>query len=403
MPPSTQKVGSGTTCPVCKSADLHPFFEQTDVPVVCNQLLASPEDARAVSLGDVSLAYCASCGSIANYAFDPEKMDYDASYDNALHFSGEFQKFANALAARLVKDHSLNGKRVAEIGCGDGYFLRLLLEHGVGSAVGYDPSMSDGRADKLPQQDALTILPVAFGDQQLPDDIEAVVCRHVLEHIPDPISFLSAIRKTIGNRPCVMYFEVPNAKWLLESDSIWDVIYEHVTYWTPPALSHALRRAGFTPTNVQTGFNDQFLQIEAWPANDTDTDTSPFAGALEETRQAMLSFEASAARELGDWQKRLSDLHANGGTAALWGAGSKGVTFLNVVPAAADAITCVVDVNTRKHGMYVAGTAHPIVPPDRLVEAKPNLIIVANEIYLNEIRAMVEAMGLTPEFAVIVG
>lgn len=403
MAPLVEEIREVPSCPVCQSVDLHYFFEQKNVPVVCNQLLASAEDAGAAKLGDLRLAYCSECGSIANYAFDPSKIGYDARYDNALHFSEKFKLFANRLAARLVKDHDLKGKRIAEIGCGDGYFLRLLLDHGVGSAIGYDPSMAEGRLDKLPRREGLTILPEAFGDQRLPDDIEAVFCRHVLEHIPKPLPFLSAIRSTIGDRSCVMYFEVPNARWMLESDSIWDVIYEHVTYWTPPALSYALRCAGFTPINVQTDFNDQYLMIEARPSDKSDTGGMAFAQALKDAGQSAARFGASAARELDAWQTRLSRLKDSGGRAALWGAGSKGVTFLNVVPAASAAIDCVVDVNPRKHGMFVSGTAHPIVSPNRLAETDPDLILVANEIYLDEIRATVELMGLTPEFAVIAG
>ena len=403
MDTQTGQVSKGTSCQVCGSHDVVVFFEQSNVPVICNQLLATEDAAKEAKLGDVSLGHCAHCGAIVNYAFDPDRLDYNASYDNALHFSNEFQKFADRLAARLIHSYNLEGEMVAEIGCGDGYFLRLLLERGIGSAIGYDPSMSSGRLEKLPQQDGLTIIPEAFGQQELPDTVMAVLCRHVLEHIPDPDPFLSAIRSTIGERSCVTYFEVPNARWMLESDSLWDVIYEHVTYWTPEALTFAMNRAGLHPFNVETDFTDQYLMVEASPAVPTKPLELDHATTVQQTRQTAIAFGNSASRELQIWQERLSELSVAGGKAVLWGGVSKGVTFLNTVPASAKSIAAVIDVNDRKQGMYVSGTAHPITAPNDLAEIAPQLILVSNEIYLNEIKAMTAQMGLEPEFLTIAG
>ena len=49
------------------------------------------------------------------------------------------------LAAGLVARHGLAGKHVIEIGCGDGYMLDLMAQHGVASATGFDPSMAGKR------------------------------------------------------------------------------------------------------------------------------------------------------------------------------------------------------------------------------------------------------------------
>jgi 2-polyprenyl-3-methyl-5-hydroxy-6-metoxy-1,4-benzoquinol methylase len=73
-----------------------------------------------------------------------------------------------------------------------------------------------------------------------------IACRHVLEHIADPATFLRQIRAWIGNRlDTVIFFEVPNALYVLRSMSIWDFIYEHVTYFTPPALAYLFGHCGF--------------------------------------------------------------------------------------------------------------------------------------------------------------
>ena len=46
-----------------------------------------------------------------------------------------------------------------------------------------------------------------------------------------------------------------------------------------------------------------------------------------------------------------------------------------------------VDINPHKHGKYLAGSGHQIVGPDALVEIKPDVVVVMNPIYVEEIRA----------------
>jgi hypothetical protein len=83
----------------------------------------------------------------------------------------------------------------------------------------------------------------------------------------------------------------------------------------------------------------------------------------------------------------------------VWGAGSKGVTFLNILPNSHQ-ISYVVDINPRKHGMFVAGSGQKIVPPSFLVEYRPDVVVVMNAIYIDEIRRTMEDLGLSVEYVV---
>ncbi|MCP4305944.1 MAG: class I SAM-dependent methyltransferase, partial [bacterium] len=191
-------------------------------------------------------------------------LDYGPGYENALHYSSVFQGFAADLANKLTKKYDLTEGHIAEIGCGDGHMLDLMVQNGVKSAVGFDPSAPESKRGNV------TIFSEYFVANRLQSDVSAILCRHVLEHLPDPLHLLADVRHAIGGRNCPVYFEVPNAEWMLESLSIWDVIYEHVTYWTIPAIRTLFRRAGFEPTNIEPGFGRQFLMIEAVPAEPCD-------------------------------------------------------------------------------------------------------------------------------------
>jgi hypothetical protein len=84
----------------------------------------------------------------------------------------------------------------------------------------------------------------------------------------------------------------------------------------------------------------------------------------------------------------------------VWGVGSKGVTFLNVMSAGHETVPYCVDLNPRKHGQFVVGTGQQIVPPAFLREYRPDLVIVMNGIYESEIRQACREYGVDCELAV---
>ena len=80
----------------------------------------------------------------------------------------------------------------------------------------------------------------------------------------------------------------------------------------------------------------------------------------------------------------------------IWGAGSKGVNFLNALKDSG--IEYAVDLNTRKQGKYVAEAGVQIVSPTFLKEYQPDIIVIMNPIYKHEIRSISKELGLTAEF-----
>ena len=70
---------------------------------------------------------------------------------------------------------------------------------------------------------------------------------------------------------------------------------------------------------------------------------------------------------------------------AIWGAGSKGVAFLTTLGVRSE-VAFAVDINPHKHGFFMPGTGHEVVGPERLREAPPDVVVVMNPIYVEEIR-----------------
>jgi len=391
--------GSGYACPSCNGGGVSDVVSLKHQPVLCNQLWRSEADARAAPTASIDLAFCPDCTLLANRSFQPDKIAYTACYENALHFSPRFRAFAEELGEGLISRHGLKGGRIIEIGCGDGYFLDLMVRLGAATATGFDPAMAD-RTTSFVQSPNVRIVADAFREGQLQTDFNALICRHVLEHIPEPLVFMKDIRDAIRDRSCVVYFEVPNGEWILRTSSIWDVIYEHVTYWTVPAIETLFWRAGFRPLNIRSAYGDQFLSIEAVP-DTPDPDYLPAAAVRQQMWDLQEGMRERAAEKLDYWNRRIGDLSHESRQAALWGAGSKGVTFANAMAQVGDCLVALVDLNTRKHGGFVPGAALPVIAPEELCDLLVSDVLVSNDIYLDEIQHRLEDLGLDCAVAAI--
>lgn len=389
---STNAASLQRSCPVCGVDPGDPFVTLTNLPVHTNVLWESREEALRAPRGDLVLASCESCGLIWNTAFDADLLNYDSDYENSLHFSPTFQRYAEALADRLIERYGVRGKTVVEIGSGKGEFLTLICAKGGNRGIGFDPSY-DGESDRAAVAD-VGFRRELYTEASATEDADLVVCRHVLEHVEDPLSFLEAVRRAVSGPETTLYFEVPAAEHLLRQAAAWDVIYAHVTIFGETALRRLFERAGFRVLDTGFSFENQYLWIEAVPAAGARRqaeDRPP-----EKLRELVDSFARAVEDKRRLWERRLTDVGANGAV-AVWGAGAKGATFLNLVPGG-DRISTVVDVNPRKHGKHVAGTGQLISSPEELASNAPDVecVIVMNPIYRDEIAEQVAGRGLSP-------
>lgn len=378
------------SCPVCGENAEIAVSDPVEAPVFCNQLFRTRAEALAAPRGTIELKFCPRCGHVFNAAFDPSLVQYSPEYENTLHCSGQFRAYASSLVDGLLRRYPIEHGTIVEVGCGDGQFLTELSERAQATGVGFDPSYQ-GASGAV--NGRVQIHRVRFGEQAFKLEPSLVCCRHVLEHIGTPGPFLALLRAAAPMGTSV-FFEVPNALYTMRDGGIWDVLYEHCGYFTPQSLQACFELAGFSVCAVEETFAGQFLTLHG-VMREKPAFAAQLAGAHDSSLLALAEqFRVFYAQKTRGFRAQLAELRDNGRKVAVWGAGTKGVMFLNTVGTGEEVA---IDLNPKKHGMFIAGTGQPILAPSSLQAAAPDVVFVMNPVYAEEIRGALLELGLSPE------
>jgi len=359
------------------------------MPVHVGLLWSTREAAQSCDKAEMALSLCSHCGYVWNASFDIGLMAYEQDYDNALHHSPKFSTWEADLAKGLVQRHGLRGRRLAEIGPGDGRFLASLCIEGGNTGIGFEPGHNPDRVSELVAQADVEIHDeYADADSLRGYDVDFVSSRHVLEHIPEPMMLIDTVRGGIVEGGGV-YLEVPNFSWALDRGAFEDLMYEHCGYYTPETLAHLMTRAGFSQVRAEPTFDGLFAAAEATVAGGESTNEAINPRVVERIRGDVHALSDRIDAVGADFAARRNE----GQRLAAWGGGARAVGLMNLVPAA-DAVEWVVDINPRKQGTFVTGTGHSIVAPEVLKDVRPDAVLVVNPVYTDEIATMLSELGV---------
>ena len=383
-------------CPNCRGRGLAVFYSVQGVPVHSCLLMTDRQEALAFPTGDLELAFCPACGFVTNTRFDEKVHRYSVQYESTQVYSSCFNAFARSLAAHVVERYGLRDKTVLEIGCGNGEFIALMCELGPMTGIGIDPAFRPERGPKG-LEDRLRFIQDFYSEAYTHLRCDVVCCRHTLEHIGPAHRFMAMIRRTLNGQDApLVFFEVPDVLRVLEEGAFWDLYYEHCSYFTAGSLARLFRATGFRIHELSLDYDDQYIVLNAYPADQPPEPAEPLERDLDQISRAVTRFSEVCSRVQGRWMDRLHKASARGGRVVLWGSGSKAVAFLTTL-GITDPIRYVVDINPNKHGKYMPGTGQEIVGPAFLKDYRPDLVIAMNPIYRHEIQRDLDRLDVRAE------
>lgn len=396
-PTGTYTMQYSITCPSCQSSLMDVFHEVKSVPSNSCILLQTREEAVNYPTGDIRLGFCKQCGFISNVAFNSELTEYSGRYEETQGFSDIFNEFHKNLAARLIDRYDLHGKNILEIGCGKGEFLLMLCEMGGNIGVGFDPGFVEDRVQNNDMALRTTFIKDFYYEKYTAYQGDFVCCKMTLEHIHPTAEFIGTVRRSIGDRAdTIVFFQIPDVTRILRDCAFEDVYYEHCSYFSPGSLGRLFRQCGFDVLDIATEYGDQYLTIEARPSIDSEKMPHPNENDLDLISTYVEQFPTKFQEKKMQWEQRLADYKNQGKKVVLWGSGSKGVSFLTTLNLA-DSIDYVVDINPYRQGYFMSGTGQEIISPDFLNQYDPDVVIIMNPIYRDEIATSLLQRGLHPE------
>jgi SAM-dependent methyltransferase len=388
-----------TGCPVCGSHDFFCFFHLENYPVSVGILYETQAEALKSPCGDINLNFCNTCSYIGNWSYRPELLRFDQRYDVTLHHSPVYQQFITSLVDRLINTYGIKHKNIIDIGCGNGKFLQEICERGGNCGIGIDPSAPWEIHGHCAGD--IKLIQDFYSERYADLEADLVCCRHILELVADPKDLLGKIRQGVAQSPhTVTYLEVPHGAHTFKEGVIWNISYPNSGYFYPEALSTLAQQTAFEVLSLGPCFtDDQYLGIDLKPGalGARPLSTLP---QVEAHRQDIELFSQSYQDTFSFWQAKLRHLEATGRKVSAWCAGTRAISFFSFL-GIRDAIPVVVDINPGRQGKFLPVTGQKVVAPEFLKEFQPEVIIVTNKTFLQEIQEQVAGLGLESEFLLL--
>lgn len=352
-------------CRVCDSLRLEPVVDLGSQPW-CNNFLTKNEIGRE-PFYPLRVVYCRDCATAQlDFTVKKEVMFGDHTYLSGVTKSLEahFAAVAEEVDNRFFKDRAT--KSVLDIGSNDGTQLKIF------QALGYEVLgvESSKKTAKIANDSGVPTLNAFFNQETMRSigrQFDVFNAAGVFFHLEELHSVCEAIREGL-KQDGVFVVQFLYMKSIMENLAFDQIYHEHLLYYTLATIEKLLNRhglamfdAGLAP--IHGGSIIGFISRK---------DTRPVSDRLRTMREEE---NASGCNEIGayrDFAERIKRMKEDnlaflrnakqaGKRVFGFGAPVKGNTMLNYFGVGPDLISCLVEKNSLRRGLYSPGMHIPVV------------------------------------------
>ena len=377
------------------------LFELTSAPASAQDI----PDAKEVQNDEgvtLHLRQCSGCGLVQ---FDCEPVAYYRDVIRAGGGSSTMRELRASQYRHLIETYHLEGKTFFEAGCGRGEFLKFLQEFPVeiygmehkadlvetarkeGLRVWREfPEREDQRFGHSPEA---SMLPESgWSVPEKPFDV--FLSFNFLEHQPRPDIMLKAIWNNLAEDGMGLV-TVPSLEYILEKGSYYELIRDHIAYYTFDTLRALLNHCGFEVLEEEMINRDTLSMIvrkTAMPETDADAGAEG-VGAM--TADASIIAPLTEGYEIVTAEVRaLTDrLAREGKRLAMWGASHQGFTLASTSELGKH-LAYIIDSAPFKQGRFAPASHVPIMAPDHYFEEPVDAVLIVAPGYTDEIAGIIK-------------
>lgn len=335
----------------------------------------------------LDLCQCKKCG-LVQFAVDPVYYYKDViragggttTMRNLRH--DEYKKLLQAM-----RDNGIEGRRIVEVGCGRGEFLAMWSDLDDEDTAKLDLMGIENSADlvKTGQNNGLNICKnFAEGDNIYSEQkFDAFVQFNFLEHQPYPADMLRNIWKNLKDKALGLV-TVPSFEYIIENDGYYELMRDHIAYYTIDTMSYLFENNGFKVLNSRF-VNRDTIELLVEKVNMPESEVAPSEIKSVDVSNLKENFsEIKAVIE-----KHVNELNTSGKKLAIWGASHQTFT-LAATTELNGKVSYIIDSADFKQGKYSPVSHLLIASSDYFFENPVDEILIVAPGYTDEIAGIIK-------------
>lgn len=329
---------------------------------------------------------CGECFLVQLEEFvEPEQIFREYAYFSS--YSDSWLQHARDFVGSMVERLALDARsQVLELASNDGYLLQYFVERGV-PVLGIEPAAN---VAAVAMQQGISTLVEFFGRElalRLERDglaADLIIGNNVLAQVPDLNDFLAGIPHVLKPGG-VVTMEFPHLVQLVAENQFDTIYHEHFSYFSFSTADRAFAAHGLAIFDVdRLTTHGGSLRIYARHA---DEPAPPVTDAVTQLREEERALGLDSLRYYELFAPRVTEIRLalldfliearRAGRCVLgYGAPGKGNTLLNYCGIRSDLLPFTVDRSPYKQGKFLPGSRIPVHAPERLLEARPDYVLI---------------------------